>query len=153
MRQWTHFSSEVFKDGCTVYSSCGSHSAMAGGPHLEMSVYPSYWKLETCPSRPGNCLSLHFGIFSCFSTSLFVCTCITHRIMYTKDYASIVPRVVLGEGINSYGTTADTCTRNSVKQFKACCSKCGVRIQSQIQKAGVFSLNNGGIIWRVSERK
>lgn len=46
--------------------------------------------------------------------------------MYTKDYASIVPRVVLGEGINSYGTTADTCTWNSVKQFKACCSKCVV---------------------------
>lgn len=113
---------------------------MAGGPHLEMSVYPSYWKLETCPSRPGNCLSLHFGIFSCFSTSLFVCTCITHRIMYTKDYVSIVPRVVLGEGINGYRTTADTCTRNSVKQFKACRSKCVVYKSRVKYKKQVYSV-------------
>ena len=68
-------SCEVLEDGCTVDSCCCPNSAMAGGPHLEMSVYPSHWELETCPSGPGDRLRLDLGILPSFTSSLCVCLC------------------------------------------------------------------------------
>ena len=53
---------------------------MACGPHLEMSVYPPHWELETCPSRPRDCLCLHLGILSCLSSSLTVNMCVFVRV-------------------------------------------------------------------------
>ena len=66
----TYLSSEVLKDGSTVDSGRGSHSAVTGGPHLEMSVDPAHWELQTCPGRSRHCLGLHLGILSCFTSSL-----------------------------------------------------------------------------------
>ena len=45
-RWLTYLSSQVFEDGSTVHCSCGSYSAMAGGPVLQVSVDTTHWELK-----------------------------------------------------------------------------------------------------------
>ena len=84
-------SCEVLEDGCTVDSCCCPNSAMAGGPHLEMSVYPSHWELETCPSGPGDRLRFDLGILPSFTSSLCACVCVGAWV----EYIGLVTRPVM----------------------------------------------------------
>lgn len=44
---------EILEDGRAVYRRRGSHSAVAGGSGLEMSVNTPHWELKRQPGEEG----------------------------------------------------------------------------------------------------
>merc|ERR1712241_102264 len=68
--QLEDLSREVLQDGGAVDGSGGSNTATAEGPGLQMTVDPSYRKLQSSSGAPRNGLLLRLpGIFSSFSSS------------------------------------------------------------------------------------
>jgi len=68
--QLQNLGSEVFEDSRAVHRCGGSHSAVACGPGLEVSVDTTHRELQSCSLRARNSLRLGLpGVFTCLTTS------------------------------------------------------------------------------------
>lgn len=69
--QLQDLSGEVLEDSRAVHGCGGSHSAVAGGPGLQVSVDTTYGELQPCSLGAGDRLGLGLpGVFSSLTSSL-----------------------------------------------------------------------------------